>query len=98
MPEHHTPARMPLYLSGRFCAGKSSAQYWSGPANHCTVPGCTSVTVTLTTGGARNDGGRALASAHLAVPDPALLLLAPLAILALSRRKGKRPRWTGPLA
>jgi len=30
----------------RFRADKGGVQYWSGPSNHCTVPGCTSVTVT----------------------------------------------------
>ncbi len=67
-------------------------QYWSGPSNHCTVPGCTSVTVTLTLGGASN-GGRALAQTRLPVNDPGLLFLAPLAVLALAGRKGKRQRW-----
>jgi RHS repeat-associated protein len=76
----------------RFRADKNGTQYWSGPSNHCTVPGCTSVTVTLTTGGASN-GGRALAQTRLPANDPGLLLLAPLAMLALAGRKGKRQRW-----
>jgi hypothetical protein len=76
----------------RFRADKNGVQYWSGPSNHCIVPGCTNVTVTLTTGGASN-GERALAQTRLPVNDPGLLFLAPLAVLALSRRKGKRQRW-----
>jgi RHS repeat-associated protein len=76
----------------RFRADKSGTQYWSGPSNHCTVPGCTTAAITVTTGGA-NNGGRALAQTRLPVNDPSLLLLAPLAMLALARRKGKRQRW-----
>jgi hypothetical protein len=53
---------------------------------------CISLFITLTLGGASN-GGRALAQTHLPVNDPGLLLLVPLAVLALSGRKGKRQRW-----
>ncbi len=31
----------------RFRADFDGAQYWSGDANHCTLPGCTAVTVTV---------------------------------------------------
>ncbi|MEW5958146.1 MAG: PKD domain-containing protein, partial [Chloroflexota bacterium] len=31
----------------RFRVDKSGTQFWSGTANHCPVPGCTAVTVTL---------------------------------------------------
>jgi predicted outer membrane repeat protein len=31
--------------SYRFRVDKPGAQFWSGPANHCTVPGCSQVTV-----------------------------------------------------
>jgi RHS repeat-associated protein len=31
----------------RFRADYSGAQYWSGASNHCAVPGCTAVTVTV---------------------------------------------------
>jgi uncharacterized repeat protein (TIGR01451 family) len=31
----------------RFRADKNGTQFWSGTANHCTVPGCTTVTMTL---------------------------------------------------
>jgi RHS repeat-associated protein len=31
----------------RFRADKNSVQYWSGPANHCAVPGCASAAVTV---------------------------------------------------
>ena len=57
------------------------------------MPGCTSATVTVTLGCASN-GARALAQTRLPVNGPGLLLLAPLAVLALSRRKGKRQRWS----
>ena len=30
----------------RFRVDKPGNQFWSGPSNHCTVPGCTNVTVT----------------------------------------------------
>jgi YD repeat-containing protein len=33
--------------SYRFRADKNGTQYWSGPANHCPVPGCTQATVTI---------------------------------------------------
>ena len=31
----------------RFRADFNGAQYWSGATNHCTIPGCTSLTVTV---------------------------------------------------
>ena len=32
----------------RFRADKAGTQYWSGAANHCTVPGCNAATITTT--------------------------------------------------
>jgi hypothetical protein len=36
--------------SYRFRVYKGANSYWSGPSNHCTVPGCTAVTVNLPAG------------------------------------------------
>jgi YD repeat-containing protein len=61
----------------RFRADKDGAHYWSHTENHCTLPGCTSATLTTTipTGGLPWGGGKALAAAftspHLVVaPAP----------------------------
>ncbi len=75
----------------RFRADESGTQYWSGPSNHCTVPSCTTVTVTVIAGGASNSGNT-LAQTHLPVNDPFPLFLAPLVVSALSGRKGKQQR------
>jgi RHS repeat-associated protein len=83
---------MTLPMGGyRFRADKDGEQYWSGTSNHCTVPGCTAVTVTVG-GSAAVPGGRAMAA--LLLPDLSLLLMAPLAVVALGRRK----RWAWPVA
>ncbi len=34
--------------SYRFRADKAGTQFWSGAANHCTIPGCTSAAITVT--------------------------------------------------
>jgi len=73
----------------RFRADKDGEQYWSGAANHCTVPGCTGVTVTV--------GSQAMKTPGLLLPDLSLLLLAPLAVAVLGKRK-RWQRWAWPVA
>ncbi|MEA3340189.1 MAG: RHS repeat domain-containing protein [Chloroflexota bacterium] len=76
-------------------ADQGGQRYWSGASNHCTVPGCTSATITVDSQAMGTPAG-SVASGYL-LPDLSLLLLAPLAVAALGRRK-RWQRWTWPLA
>lgn len=75
----------------RFRADKGGVQYWSGPSNHCTVPGCTAATVTIA-GQARVLAGNLLASRSPLV-EPMALLMAPLLVGAVFRRRRKGRYW-----
>ena len=79
----------------RFRADESGEQYWSSASNHCTVPGCTEATITVGSQALGTPAG-GVASGHL-LPDLSLLLLAPLAVAALGRRK-RWQRLAWPLA
>ncbi|MFQ6102579.1 MAG: RHS repeat domain-containing protein, partial [Anaerolineae bacterium] len=79
----------------RFRADKNGTHFWSGEANHCTVPGCTSAAITVDSQALGTPAG-GVASGY-SLPDLSLMLLAPLAVLALGRRK-RWQRWTTPVA
>jgi len=78
----------------RFRADKDGTQYWSGASNHCTVPGCTAVTVTASGQAMRPPAG----GAAIALTDPGLLLMLPLAAVTLLNRNKRWRRWGWPVA
>jgi hypothetical protein len=79
----------------RFRADKDGTQYWSSATNHCTVPGCTAVTITVGSQAMGTPAG-GVASGNPAV-DLSLLLMVPLAVASLGRKKRWR-RWSWPVA
>ena len=77
-------------MPGCASADKGSEQYWSGStdANHCAVPGCTAVTITISGQAMRRPAGQPA----FALFDLGLLMMVPLVVAALGRRK-RWQRW-----